>query len=106
MSAVRRAARLIAFVAGGVAVLWLSAHITVRLPLAVPVLLIGVILFLVAVGHRRPPAGLFADEPVQAPAAAATSTAIPMPPVTKAPAPPAPAAAWDFNDDRPGEEDW
>jgi hypothetical protein len=100
MRAVRRAARLTVFIAAGVAVLWLSAHITVRLPLAVPVLLIGVILLLIAAGHRRPPADLFPEQATRS-ARRASSSAIPMPPASET-APP--VTPWAF--DEPDEETW
>jgi hypothetical protein len=104
VSRVRQAGRVLVVAACVIAALWLSAHITVRLPLVVPVLFIGIILGLVAVMFRRPPPTLFqaaAAEPAPAPAA----TAIPMPPVTE---PPVPAATWAFDepDTDPREEGW
>ncbi|MDN3356110.1 hypothetical protein [Actinomadura sp. DC4] len=102
MRGVARACRVLTFVLGVFAVLWMSAYFSVTLPLAIPIVLIGIILALVAVMFRRPPAGLFpATEPE--PEASPASTAIPMPPI---PEPPAPSAAWMFDEPEPDGEDW
>ncbi|MGH3380737.1 MAG: hypothetical protein ACRDP6_38985 [Actinoallomurus sp.] len=100
MSRVRRAFRLIGFLIGGVAAVWVSAHITVRIPLAIPVVFIAVILGLVAAMFRRPPAGVFTGRPDVTPTP--VSSAIPMPPVSEPPAAASPAAAWAF--DEPGAD--
>ena len=100
MSGVRRVGRALVAVVVVFCALWLSASFTVRLPLAIPILFICIILGLVATMFRRPPPGLFPDTGQEPPPAQA-STAIPMPPVTE---PPAAADAWAF--DEPAEEGW
>jgi hypothetical protein len=79
--------RVASFTAAAILGLYESTRVTVRLPLAVPVVLIGAVLLVIAVAFRQPPRRA-ADPPQKA---------IP------APAPP-PPPAWEFDEDSPSEE--
>lgn len=89
MSGVRavasRAWTFLGVLVGGVLGVYESARVTVRLPLIVPVVLIGAVLVTIAVAFRRPRAPLVA-KPQKAPQRT--------------------TRAWVFDDPPPDEESW
>lgn len=80
----RKAGRVFGLAAAAILGLYESTRVTVRLPLAVPVALIGVVMLVLALAFRGSP-----RQPTEKP-----QKEIP------APTPP----AWEFDDDRPSEE--
>jgi hypothetical protein len=80
-AAMEKAARFLAALTAVVAALYESARISVRMPLAVPLGLVGLILVLIVARCRRPPSNLFTrpDDAAQeetAPPAAIESPAV------------------------------
>lgn len=97
-AAVAKAGRFLAVLVTVGAGLYESARLTVRMPLAIPVGLAGLVLVLLAALCRRPPRDLFTDRPAETAPEQRPAPAAIAPPRVHAPAHEA-VATWAFDEE-------